>query len=492
MNIKKQYVTLFITAALMGSSSYAMHLYQQTKVIEKQQEEATKQLIILLSFTYPTNTQEKDNLITKIKELLVKGANPDGDQDGNRPLVWAARSCGRYVDPVRTLLEHGANPNIQDWFGNTALIDAAQTDQVASVSLLLERGAKSDIQDHWGSTALICAANRGHSDTTRVLLEHGANTDIQANDGKTALLVATQFHNKNIMRLLLAHQAKPNIKNHHGDTALLTAIKKEEPAIEIIRLLLEDGHADPNIQDKDGNSPLHLATHNENIVSLLFEHEAKPNLKNNAGNTALINFIKNQNQIPSMPVQIILENEANPNIKDTDGATALHYAARYGHAPIAKLLLEYGADPLIADNHGVTALLLAAQHGQKEIASQLIKYAITLKIAGLKSIRAEKDCYLNLLPGDLFQFTLKSFLIPSCLSFLNGANDVGNTPLHVAAQNNDFDMIKLLLEHGADKTYLNNEGKTALDIAKEKSYKTIIDLLQDKPAENPSEQDNKK
>ncbi len=449
MYTKKHLSTLFFAAALTGNASHAMHLYQQERVVEKQQEEATKQLIILLSFTYPTNTQEKDNLITKIKELLVKGANPDGDQDGNRPLVWAARSCGRYVDPVRTLLEHGANPNVQ-------------------------------VQDTRGETALIGAARSGHLDTARLLLEHGAEANMQVNDGNTALLVATDYHNKNIVRLLLAHHAKPNIKNNNGDTALLKAVKKEKPAIDIIRLLLEDGHADPNIQDTDGNSPLHLATPHENIVRLLFEHKAKPNLKNNAGYTALINFIKNKNQIPSMPVQIILENEANPNIKDTDGATALHHAARYGHAPIAKLLLEYGADPLIADNHGVTALLLAAQHGQREIASQLIKYAITKRIAGLKVIRAANDSYLSLLPADLFEFATKNFLSQASD---NTTNDVGNTPLHAAAQNGHDDIVKLLLKNCADKECLNNAGKTALALAQEKNYQAVIDLLEEKPAE---------
>ncbi len=387
MNIKKRLITLFITAALTGYSSQAMHLYQQKRVDEKQQKEATEQLITLLS-SYPINIQEKDNLTSKVKELLAKGANPDGDNDSKRPLVWAAR-YSRHVDPARILLEHNANPNVKGYNGVTALINATQHHQVDTVRLLLEHNANPDIQDNDGDAALIVAACCGYGDTERVLLEHGAKPDIQDNRGNTPLLVATRYHHKDTARLLLAHHAKPNIKNNDGDTALLTAIKKDKPSIDIIRLLL-----------------------------------------------------------------------------------------------------EYGADPMMTNNHGETALFRAAQYGKTEVASQLIQSVIDQKITGLKYIRAEKDCYLSLLPGDLFQFTLKSFLIPSCfLNFLNGANDVGNTPLHVAAEYyNAADFVRLLLEHGADKTIKNNFGKTALDIAKEKSYQAIIDLLQDKPAENKSEQ----
>ncbi len=454
MNTRKHLITLFIAASLTASSSRAMHLYQQERVVEKQKEEATKQLITLISNIYPTNTQEKDNLITKIKELLLKGANPDGYKDSHRPLVWAARNS-RYADPVRILLEYGANPNVQDNSGTTALIGAA------------------------------CG---GHVDTARILFEHCVDPDIQDYRGNTALIFATHFHNKNIVRLLLTyhtHWADPDIKDNHGDTALIVASREEKPIIEIIRLLLEKkGHANPNIQDKDGNSPLLLATHNENIISLLFEHGAKPNLKNKAGNTALINFVKSSHNIPSMPVELLLKNEANPNIKNNDGATALHYAARYGHAPIAKLLLEYGAAPVMADNHGVTALLLAAQHGQREIASELIKHAITKKIDGLKALREVKNCYLSLLPSDLIVFTVKL----QAADFINGANDVGNTPLHAAAQNGHAEIVRLLLENSADKAFLNNEGKTALALAQENKNQNIIDLLHDKSAENQNEQ----
>ena len=54
----------------------------------------------------------------------------------------------------------------------------------------------------------------------------------------------------------------------------------------------------------------------------------------------------------------------------------------------------------------------------------------------------------------------------------------GNTPLHVAALNGQTEIVKLLLEQpGLDTTLKNNEGKTAADLAQEKNFMEIADLL---------------
>ena len=57
----------------------------------------------------------------------------------------------------------------------------------------------------------------------------------------------------------------------------------------------------------------------------------------------------------------------------------------------------------------------------------------------------------------------------------------GNTPLHVAALNGYTDIVRLLLEQpGIDTTRTNNEGKTALDLAREKGHSEISQLLENK------------
>ena len=55
----------------------------------------------------------------------------------------------------------------------------------------------------------------------------------------------------------------------------------------------------------------------------------------------------------------------------------------------------------------------------------------------------------------------------------------GNTPLHVAALNGYTDIVRLLLEQeGIDKARQNDNGKTALDLAREKEFAEIVQLLE--------------
>ena len=55
----------------------------------------------------------------------------------------------------------------------------------------------------------------------------------------------------------------------------------------------------------------------------------------------------------------------------------------------------------------------------------------------------------------------------------------GNMPLHVAALNGYTDIVRLLLEQeGIDTTRTNNDGKTALDLAREKGFAEIVQLLE--------------
>jgi len=55
----------------------------------------------------------------------------------------------------------------------------------------------------------------------------------------------------------------------------------------------------------------------------------------------------------------------------------------------------------------------------------------------------------------------------------------GTRPIHAAVDNNDADVVKLLLERGANVTGVNGDGKTLLKMAEEKGYSTIARMLRD-------------
>ena len=51
------------------------------------------------------------------------------------------------------------------------------------------------------------------------------------------------------------------------------------------------------------------------------------------------------------------------------------------------------------------------------------------------------------------------------------------TPLHCAANYNLTDLVRLLLEKGADVNAVNKDGKTPLDLAEENGNKEVVDIL---------------
>lgn len=57
-------------------------------------------------------------------------------------------------------------------------------------------------------------------------------------------------------------------------------------------------------------------------------------------------------------------------------------------------------------------------------------------------------------------------------------DDTGNTYLHHAIMNGNTNTVKILLQYGAKSNIPNREGKTAFDIAVEKSNKSILELFE--------------
>ena len=94
---------------------------------------------------------EDDNL-SKIKELLSNGVNPDSkDKYGNTALMLAP-SYG-YLDIVKELLKHNADVNNKNIYGITALIEASCNDYLNVVKELLKHGADTSITNKYNKTA---------------------------------------------------------------------------------------------------------------------------------------------------------------------------------------------------------------------------------------------------------------------------------------------------------------------------------------------------
>ena len=114
------------------------------------------------------------------------------------------------IDMVKLLsdLEQGADINLQNKDGNTALIYAIRENNIEMVKLLLlEKGADTNLQNKDGNTALIYAIRENNIEMVKLLLEQGANTNLQNKDGNKGLMYAIRENNIEIVKLLLDYGA---------------------------------------------------------------------------------------------------------------------------------------------------------------------------------------------------------------------------------------------------------------------------------------------
>ena len=106
--------------------------------------------------------------------------------EGLTALMIAVKNRNKYI--VRLLLKNGANVNVPDAFGNTALIMAVLNDkeQKDIVKLLLNYGANVNSKNNMGNTALIIASMKSYKDTVKLLLQNDADVNIQNKWGYAA------------------------------------------------------------------------------------------------------------------------------------------------------------------------------------------------------------------------------------------------------------------------------------------------------------------
>jgi len=97
---------------------------------------------------------------------------------------------------------------------------AALMGDLNTVRRLLAGGANPNLRNPSGDTALMLAAEKDYTEIVRALLEAGANPDLQNSDGDTALLLASIFARPETVQLLLDRNADPTIRNNDHDTPL--------------------------------------------------------------------------------------------------------------------------------------------------------------------------------------------------------------------------------------------------------------------------------
>ena len=172
-----------------------------------------------------------------VGNLIYRGMDPNTPTEKGEPaLVFAVRSGAPKT--VAYLLKQ---PSIQidstNMADETALMLAANANDLASANLLIEAGASVN-RPNW--TPLHYAASKGHTAMMRLLIENDAYVDAESPNGTTPLMMAAYYASPNAVKLMLEEGADPLLKNQDGQTALdMALVKDKKLSAQYIRAFIE-------------------------------------------------------------------------------------------------------------------------------------------------------------------------------------------------------------------------------------------------------------
>jgi ankyrin repeat protein len=356
----------------------------------------------------------------------------------------------RDAESVRALLKQHVNVNAPQPDGATALHWAAHWNDSETARLLIQAGANVKAASRYGATPLSEASAKGSAALIEALLNAGADPNtLTTEDGETVLMTASRTGNVTAVNALLMRGARVNdTEKFRGQTALMWAAAENHP--DVVTLLLKHS-ADSSIRSLDRPIlPGQLRDGNR------FAYYPR------GGMTALL-FAARQGARESAAA--LIDGGADINEGDPDRTTALTVAIENTHYGLANLLLDRGADPNIADIRGRTPLYEAVTMRTEDVSNLPFRKDTdqTTSLEAVKALLARhadpnaalKAVVLSTAPQDGEDNTLS----------------VGATPLMRAARGGDVEVMRLLVERGADAKARTRDGTTVLMIAAAMGYR---------------------
>jgi cytohesin len=372
---------------------------------------------------------------------------------------------------VQFLLEHGADANVRDGRGRTALHLAATLKYAAVFPLLFKHKADVNAKDDFSSTPLCEAVISGDLEGVRALLARKADPNIAQRTGQTPLHEAAVRGHEEIAAVLLQHKADLNAGGILAGPPLESATRYPR----IMDRMIAKG-ADVNKQDAAGRTALHVATFNgrPEAVALLLKRKADVEIKDNDGLTPLMWAVKERRtEIANL---LRRAGAIDPTPKDLALAGSIHEAAGTGN--LRKVKLQIAADPKKVDarspSTGGTPLHDAASGGRTAVVQFLLE-----KNAQIDARDSGGGTPLHEAARAGRRGAAVAALLLERGADANAQDAAGHTPLHNAVVINATETVRTLLAHKADPSIRAKDGKLPEDFAAGTARGQIRELLRE-------------
>ncbi len=184
---------------------------------------SSKLILVETPFEHDVGRQLRDQAkagkTAECAKMLADGASPDAFDERycNTPLMWA--SMRGFAETVELLLAKGANSELQNSDGWTALVAAVWYGHAGVCRALLQHGASPHVTAANEVPMAVVAAMQGNRQVLKLLLDHGVALEGTGTDGMTALLMACEYGRADVVQELLNRGANGNASCARGFNA---------------------------------------------------------------------------------------------------------------------------------------------------------------------------------------------------------------------------------------------------------------------------------
>jgi len=382
--------------------------------------------------------------------------------DGSTALHWAVQWNNREMAAL--LVAAGASVNVATDQGVTPIMLAVLNASEPLTKMLLDAGADANRASAVGETALMTAAQTGHTGVLELLLAKGAALDAaERTRGQTALMRAVAENHVDAVRLLLAKGASISARSKNRFTALMFAAQQGNA--EIARLLLAAG-ADPNETAPDGiggdtNARLLYKPNTEAsalLVAIDSAPESEANFKLRRGDSGPVDHTETARARYESTAKLLMDAGADVNQHGT-GRTPLHAAVQRALPGVVRALLARGADP----NARLEKALPAVSRLGVPVEIGATPFWLAASYADVEIMRILVDAGAD--PNLVAKDKTTPLMVAAGLNYIEGMDKYGRrwfndtqSPLLAAA----IDAVKMCLDLGNDINAVNDEGDAAI------------------------------